>query len=238
MIPGLSEVGRCVAPDLVGFGRSDKPVAVNAYTYRSHARWVRKLIEQLDLRNITLICQDWGGSLGLRVLSQIPERFSRLVAMDTGIADGRFKREKGGPFLQWRRFSQQVREMDVARLMRRTLVDPDKLSDAEAAAYNAPFPSAEYQTAALVFPRLVPIGEDHPGAEENRRAIARLQELDLPVYLLWGKQDAITGPAAKAMLRIFPQAGEVELLDGAGHFIQEDAGEAAAERIRSWMTAT
>jgi haloalkane dehalogenase len=235
MIPGLSAAGRAIAPDLIGFGRSDKPVAANAYSYRSHARWVRKFIEQLDLRRITLVCQDWGGLLGLRVLSQTPERFARVVAMNTGISDGRIVGDKGPAFLQWRRFSQRVREMDVARLVRRTLVAPDRLSAQEAAAYNAPFPAVEYQRAVQVFPRLVPIREDDPGADENRRTIARLSELDLPVYLLWGAQDPITAPMARAMQQIFPQAGEAEFLEGAGHFIQEDAGEAAAQRILAWM---
>src|SRR5262249_32898263 len=156
-----------IAPDLVGFGRSDKPVAANAYTYKSHVRWLRSFIEGLDLGRITMVCQDWGGSIGLRALSQIPERFARLVAMNTGISDGS---SRGEAFLQWRRYSQRVPELDVPKLMRATLTK-QQLTSAEAAAYGAPFPSVEYQTAALVFPRLVPIRPDDPGAYDNRVAI-------------------------------------------------------------------
>jgi haloalkane dehalogenase len=232
MIPPLSHAGRVIAPDLVGFGRSDKPAAPNAYTYRSHARWLRRFIEKLDLQRITLVCQDWGGLLGLRVLSQTPERFQRVVAMNTGIS-------RGGPpteaFLRWRRFAQRVESLDVGRLINTTLVTR-KLSEAEHAAYDAPFPSKQYQTAALVFPRLVPIRHDHPGAYDNRVAIERLRQLDLPVLLIWGKHDAITAPAEAHLRSIFRNVVPTAWFN-AGHFIQEEAGLEAAERIREWMAA-
>ena len=231
MIPSLSSVGRVIAPDLIGFGRSDKPKAANAYTYKSHARWLRQLIEALDLKNTTMVCQDWGGLLGLRVLSEIPERFTRLVAMNTGISPGG---APGEAFLKWRHFSQRVVSMDVARMMRNTLTNR-QLTDAEAAAYDAPFPSKEYQTAALVFPRLVPIRKDHPGAYDNRVAIERLKTLDLPVLLPWGEKDAITAPAEPFLRSIFKNVAPRLIIPGAGHFIQEDAGEEVASQIMKWM---
>ena len=231
MIPPLSQFGRVIAPDLIGFGRSDKPVAANAYSYKSHVRWLRAFVETLDLRRITLVCQDWGGLLGLRLLSQIPERFERLVAMNTGISDGRAATDA---FYRWRRFSQRVAELDIALLMRNTLTRKN-LSDEEAAAYQAPFPAREYQMGARVFPRLVPVRPDHPGAYDNRLAIAKLQTLDLPVLLPWGDQDAITLPGRKLLQNIFRNAAPPIDIAGAGHFVQEDAGEEVATHIVNWM---
>ena len=231
MIPPLSQAGRVIAPDLIGFGRSDKPVADNAYSYKSHARWLRAFILALDLNRITMVCQDWGSLLGLRVLSQIPERFARLVAMNTAIPDGR---EPSDAFLKWRRFSQRVPSLDVPRLMRSTL-KKRQLSDAEAGAYAAPFPSIEYQTAALVFPRLVPIRPDHPGAYDNRVAIERLKTLELPVLLPWAAEDPITAPAEAQLRSIFKNVAPPIVIEGSGHFIQEDAGQEVAAHIRDWM---
>jgi haloalkane dehalogenase len=231
MIPPLAAAGRVIAPDLVGFGRSDKPAATNAYTYKSHTRWLRGFIEALDLQRITMVCQDWGGLLGLRILGQIPERFSRLVAMNTGISIGDPRSEA---FYRWRRFSQRVEALDLPMLMRNSLVKR-KLSDEEAAAYAAPFPSKEYQTAALVFPLLVPVRSDYPGVYENRQAIERLKTLELPVLLAWGAEDAITRPAEPFLRSIFRNVAPPLSIAGAGHFIQEDAGEEVAGHIISWM---
>jgi haloalkane dehalogenase len=233
MIPPLAEVGRVVVPDLIGFGRSDKPVATNAYSYKAHVRWLRKFVTALELKNITLVCQDWGGSLGLRVLAQMPTLFARLVAMNTGIGTGRGRTEA---FMQWRRFSQRVESLDLPKLMRNTLKQR-ALSEAEAAAYAAPFPSKEYQTAALVFPRLVPIRPDYPGAYDNRVAIEVLRTLELPVLLPWGAEDAITAPAEAHLRSIFHNAAPPLSIKGAGHFIQEDAGEEVAGHIVAWMAA-
>ncbi len=231
MIPPLAALGRVIVPDLVGFGRSDKPRHANAYSYKSHARWLRGFLTALDLRRITLVCQDWGGSLGLRALAAMPERFARLVAMDTGIADGH---GRGEAFLKWRRFSQRVEALDPGRLMRNTL-RRSRLSDAEADAYAAPFPSREYQTAALVFPRLVPIRPDHPGAYDNRLAIERLRTLDIAVLLIWGKLDDITAPSEAHLRSIFRNAAPTIWVEGAGHFIQEDAGQEVAAHIARWL---
>jgi haloalkane dehalogenase len=232
MIPPLAEAGHVIVPDLIGFGRSDKPKAPNAYSYKAHVRWLRKLIQSLDLRNVTLVCQDWGGALGLRVLAQMPERFKRLVAMNTGIPTG-----GGGPndtFLKWRRFSQRVEALDLPALVRGALKRRE-LSDAEAAAYAAPFPAKEYQTGALVFPRLVPIRPDHPGAYDNRLAVEVLKTLDLPVLLPWGADDPITAAGQAHLRSIFRNAAPPLSIAKAGHFIQEDAGEEVARHIVDWM---
>ena len=231
MIPPLAEIGRVIAPDLVGFGRSDKPAAANAYSYKSHVRWLRGFIEALDLRKITMVCQDWGGSLGLRVLAEQPERFARLVAMNTGISAGN---PRSDAFLKWRRFSQRVNALDLPTLMRNTL-KKRVLTDQEAAAYQAPFPSKEYQMGALVFPRLVPIRPDHPGAYDNRVAIGRLKTLDLPVLLPWGEEDPITAPARDFLRSLFRNSAPPIPISGAGHFVQEDAGEEVAAHIVEWL---
>jgi haloalkane dehalogenase len=231
MIPTLAKLGRVIVPDLIGFGRSDKPIAANAFTYKSHARWLRGFIAALDLQRTTMVCQDWGGVLGLRILGQIPERFARLVAMNTGISDGRVR---GDAFMKWRRFSQRVEFLDIPALMRNTL-KKRSLSDEEAAAYQAPYPSKDYQTAALVFPRLVPIRPDYPGVYENKLAIARLATLDLPVLLPWGAEDAITASSEPFLRKLFRNAAPPLSIAGAGHFIQEDAGEEVAEHIARWI---
>jgi haloalkane dehalogenase len=233
MIPPLARTGRVIVPDLIGFGRSDKPRAANAYSVKAHVRWLRGFIQALDLGRITLVCQDWGGSLGLRVLADMPERFARLVAMHTGISAGEFHSEA---FLKWRRFSQRVEMLDVPKLIRNTL-RRRVLTGAEAAAYDAPFPAREYQTGALVFPRLVPIRPDHPGAYDNGVAIARLRTLDLPVLLPWGDSDPITAPAQAHLRSIFPNAAPPLVIRDAGHFIQEDAGPEVAEHILRWLGA-
>jgi haloalkane dehalogenase len=233
MIPILAETGRVIVPDLIGFGRSDKPTPVNAYSYKSHVRWMRKFVEILDLKNITLVCQDWGGMIGMRVLSEKPERFKRLVAMNTGITPG-LKSHKA--FNDWLRASQGLKEMSVDQIMRFSVDRP--LSAAEAAAYQAPFPSKEYQTCALLFPRLVPIRPDQPGSYDNRVAIDRLKSLDLPVKLIWGEKDEVTKPNGPYLAKIFKKAGPIELIQNAGHMIQEDAGEEVATRILEWIKET
>lgn len=234
MMPALSAAGRVVVPDLIGFGRSDKPVVDNAYSYKAHARWLRRLLEALDLQRITLVCQDWGGLLGMRVLSQMPDRFARLVAMNTGFPTG--ERGPGTAFLRWRLYSQRQRVLDVPAMMRNA-VRGRALSEAEASAYGAPFPSVEYQTAALVFPRLVPTRVDHPGAYDNRRAMEVLRTLDIPVLLPWADGDAITGSDGGNLREIFRNVAPPLRIAGAGHFIQEDRGEEVAEQIVRWMGA-
>jgi haloalkane dehalogenase len=231
MIPALQRVGHAIVPDLIGFGRSDKPRVANAYSYRAHTRWLRGFVEALGLERITLVCQDWGGLLGLRLLAQMPERFARLVAMNTGFPDGRRRNEA---FLKWRRFSQRVEFLDVAQLMH-NMLRLRSLSDDEAAAYQAPFPAREYQAAALAFPRLVPVRWEDSGAYENRVALRTLRELKLPVFLAWGEEDPITRPAEAWLREIFAHAMPTCWVRGAGHFVQEEAGEEIAARVAEWM---
>ena len=232
MIPILAEVGRVVVPDLIGFGRSDKPALPQAYSYRAHARWLYRFVETLDLRNVTLVCQDWGGLLGLRVLARMPERFRRAVPMNTGFPCGE---PPGDAFLAWRRFSQSRADLDVPELMRRS-VRRATFNDAEAAAYGAPFPSREHRLAARIFPRLVPTRPDHAGAYDNRRAADVLRGLDVAVLPIWGDADPVTKVWEPRVRDLFARA---ELSDtvwvSAGHFLQEDAGDEVARAIVSWI---
>jgi haloalkane dehalogenase len=230
MIPILSGAGQTIVPDLIGFGRSDKPVLPNAYSYRSHVRWMRKFIEAVDLQHITLICQDWGGLIGLRVLSQIPQRFRSAIIMNTGIPTGG---EPGDAFNAWRMYSQRIAEFDIPSLMAQAV--RRKLTDGEIGAYGAPFPTRAYQTGALLFPRLVPNRPDHPGAYDNRMAVEILKTLDMPVYLIFGENDAVTGPMEAVLKTIFKNIRDILRVPEAGHFIQEDAGERVGEKIKNWM---
>jgi haloalkane dehalogenase len=231
MIPPLEASGRVIVPDLIGFGRSDKPVEKAAYTYRSQARRVRKFIEALNLQEITLVCQDWGGLLGLRVLSEIPDRFTRVVVMNTGLPCGE---PQTATFLDWRRFSQSQPYLEAGQLLGR-LVTRRKLSQQESAAYDAPFPGPEYQAGALAFPTLVPIRADQLASYENRNAAARLSKLKIPTFMIWGEQDGVSAvwePQLRKLLR--PSEATIMIKD-AGHFIQEDAGSEVAEHIASWL---
>jgi haloalkane dehalogenase len=226
MIPTLAKMGRVVVPDYIGFGRSDKPVDDNAYSYKAHCRWMRQFISKLDLKNITLVCQDWGGPIGLRVVSQMPERFRRIIPMNTGIPNG--MGGGGDAFMAWRRFSQRQRFLDVH-------IASANATPEEQNAYRAPFPSEQYQAGALVFPRLVPMRPDHPGAYDNRVAIEKLRTLNIPVLPIAGENDPITAGAVHLLRSIFKNVAPAVTIKGAGHFIQEDAGEEVAKRIAEWM---
>jgi haloalkane dehalogenase len=232
MIPPLAARGRVIVPDLIGFGRSDKPALTTAYTYRSHARWLRRFIESLDLGRITLVCQDWGGLLGLRAVAHRPERFQRIVAMNTGLPIGG---HPGEAFLKWRRFSQRIEAFDMPKFMQLSFKRP--APDEVLQAYAAPFPEPRYQTAAIAFPRLVPTRRDAPGVFENRQAIGRLRSLTIPVLLPWSDGDPVTEPARDFLSSIFPNVHGSPTIANAGHFIQEDAGEEVASLISEWMAS-
>jgi haloalkane dehalogenase len=190
MIPVLTAAGhRCVAPDLIGFGRSDKPTPRAEYTYQRHVDWMREaLFDRLDLRGLTLVCQDWGGLIGLRLVAEHPERFSRVVAANTFLPTG--DRNPGDAFLAWQRFSQETPELHVGGIVKggcRTELDA-----ATIAAYDAPFPDESYKEGARQFPLLVPTSPDDPAAPANRKAWESLQTFDKPFLCAFSDQDPIT----------------------------------------------
>ncbi|REK06853.1 MAG: alpha/beta fold hydrolase [Planctomycetota bacterium] len=229
MIPALSKQGRVVAVDLVGFGRSDKPVGRKTYTYKLHHDALAAFIEELDLKNITLVCQDWGGLLGLPIAVEQPERFARLVVMNTGLPVS--GKPFGPAFMAWRAFAEKSTDMDIGRLIQQATVSD--LSDEVLAAYNAPFPDVSYKDGALEFPLLVPVSEDAEALPAMRAAADGLSKWTKPALVMFSDKDPITAGGDKYFRQLIPTAKdepEITIQDG-GHFLQEDQGEVIAEHI-------
>ncbi len=189
MIPIISDSGfRVVAPDLVGFGRSDKPADRNDYTYQRHVDWMQGWLDNIDLRRITLVCQDWGGLIGLRLVVQNIDRFVRVVVANTGLPTGEHAVTEA--FLNWRKYSIEVPDFDVGAIV--TTGCRTTLADDAIAAYDAPFPDDTYKEGARIFPSLVPITPDDPASEANRKAWKVLSKFDKPFLTAFSDEDAIT----------------------------------------------
>jgi haloalkane dehalogenase len=234
MIPVFTAAGhRVLAPDLIGFGRSDKPTRRADYTYQRHVDWMVGWLQQVDLRAITLVCQDWGGLIGLRLVAQMPDRFARLVIANTALPTG--DQPMSAAFHSWRDFSQSVPEFNAGRIVYGGTTSG--LTDAEIAAYNAPFPDARYQAGARQFPMLVPDSPADPAAGPNRAAWVVLQSLDTPVITLFGADDKVMAGVETVFQRRMPGAkGQAHaILPDAGHFIQEDAGVDLAQATLDFM---
>lgn len=234
MIPIFIKAGfRTITPDLIGFGRSDKPKQLEDYTYERHSAWLRSLVETLNLRDISMVCQDWGGLLGLRLLAEMPDRFSAVVASNTFLPTGEEKVPSA--FLKWREFSQTVPEFPVGGVLDMGTVS--ELSEDVKRAYDAPFPDDSYKAGARIFPKLVPVAPDDPGAARNRRSWEVLSSLEVPFLVAFGDSDPITGGAA-AILResIAGALGKPHCtIEGAGHFIQEDKPKKLATVARDFF---
>jgi haloalkane dehalogenase len=238
MIPVLAAAGyRCIAPDLVGFGRSDKPTQRTDYTYQRHLDWMRAaLFDALDLTHLVLMCQDWGGLIGLRLLAEHPERFDAAVAANTFLPTG--DRDPGEAFNNWRDFSQRVETFPTGFIVNSGCTTD--LDEKVVAAYDAPFPDERYKEGARQFPTLVPARPDDPASEPNRAAWERLHKFDKPFLCAFGDSDAITGGSDKYLIAEIPgAAGQPHTtIVGGGHFIQEDRGVELAEVIVSWLANT
>lgn len=233
MLPILAPRFRVVAPDYAGFGRSDKPAEIGWYTYDRHVASVAALIEHLGLEQITVVVQDWGGPIGLRVAVESPERFARLVVMNTGLFVG-----GGWPtpaFLRWRAFAERTGlDLPVGRVMQASVVHP--LDEATVAAYEAPWPVRESKAGVAAFPLLVPISPDHPNAGVLRRVAEGLRARPLPALVAWSDQDPVfTLEHGRAIAEALPGADGLWVVEGAGHMLQEDRGEAIAKRIVEWI---
>jgi haloalkane dehalogenase len=227
MIPVLTAAGlRAVAPDLIGFGRSDKPVRREDYTYERHVAWVRSFLEAAGLRGITLVCQDWGGLIGLRLVAEVPERFARVVAANTFLPTG--DQKVSDAFLRWREFSQTVPEFPVGRIVNGGCTS--ELSAEVIAAYDAPFPDESYKAGARQFPTLVPARPDDPASAANRRAWQALERCNKPFLTAFSDSDPITAGGDRVLQARIPGArGRPHpTITGAGHFLQEDRGEELA----------
>jgi haloalkane dehalogenase len=238
MIPRLADAGlRAIAPDLVGFGRSDKPTRPEDHSYARHVEWVRFLVEDvLDLRGVTLVGQDWGGLIGLRLAAEHPHRFARIVAANTGLPTG----DHPMPDI-WHRFREAMQTapvIDVGRAMRVGCKRP--MSDAVRAGYDAPFPDETYKAGARAMPGLVPITPDDPATEANRAAWAVLAGSDTPALIAFSDSDPITGAMRPILQRVLPgaQGREHPTIENAGHFLQEDAGPELAAAIIAFVEST
>jgi haloalkane dehalogenase len=235
MIPIFVRAGfRAIAPDLVGFGRSDKPTDPAAYTYAAHVAWMKALLEALDLRDVTLVAQDWGSLVGLRLAAENDERFARIVIANGFLptADRRVPRA----FRIWRAFSRYSPVFPIGRIVASGCVT--KLSPRVRAAYDAPFPSRRYKAGARVFPSLVPVEPDDPAVPANRAAWEKLGRWEKPFLTLFGKNDPILGRGDRPLQAHVPGAkGQPHERFWGGHFVQEDRGEYLAEKIVEWLGA-
>lgn len=229
MIPVLVDYGfRAIAPDLIGFGKSDKITEKSAYSYASHLKWLRTFIEKLDLTKITLFCQDWGGLLGLRLITEMEERFPLVVASNTTLPTGDIPMPES--FQKWREFSQNSPKFDIGRVIQMGTLQ--ELSEEVVAAYNAPFPSEEFKAGARIFPTLVPASPDDPESNNNRLAWQQLMQWKKPFLTVFGDSDDIMRGADKALQKFIPGTkGQKHTMLNAGHFIQEEKGEELATLI-------
>ncbi len=223
MIPPLVAAGhRVIAPDLVGFGKSDKPTEQSDYTYERHVAWMQELIvDRLDLRDATFFGQDWGGLVGLRLVADNPDRFARVVIGNTGLPTG--EHAPSDAFMAWQRFSQTTPVFDIGFLIQSAT--NVTLTDGEVAAYDAPFPDDTYKAGARIFPSLVPTSPDDPAADANKAAWEVFKQWQKPFICCFSDGDPVTGGGDKPFKALVPGAqGQPHVtVEGAHHFFQEDA---------------
>ncbi len=237
MIPVLVDAGlRAVAIDLIGFGRSDKPTRRDDYTYQAHVEWTWAAIEAIGLTDLTLVCQDWGGLIGLRLVGEHPDRFARVVAANTMLPTG--DHHPGEAFLAWQRFSQEIPDFPVGQIINGGCVST--LAPEVIAAYDAPFPDDAYKAGVRQFPLLVPTSPDDPAAPANRAAWEVLSTFDKPFLCAFSDSDPITRGADAVLGRLIPGAhGQSPVtIVGGGHFLQEDKGRELADVVVRFVGAT
>ena len=230
MIPVFLDTGaRVVAPDLIGFGRSDKPVDEAAHSFDFHRRSLLAIVDALDLKNITLVVQDWGGLLGLTLPMAAPERYTRLLVMNTGFGTGQVT----AGFRAWRTYANGRPDLPVGELFRRSVAG---LSDAEVAAYDAPFPDARYKAALRAFPNLVPDGDDAPGAALSREAMQWFKtQWRGDSFMAIGVQDPVMGvPSMLSLRAAIPGCPEPLRVEDGGHFVQEQGERIARAALAQW----
>ena len=234
MIPPLADAGlRVIAPDLVGFGKSDKPVRKSDYTYARHVNWMRAFVEALDLTEITLFCQDWGSLIGLRVAAENEHRFARIALGNGGLPTGDQQMPKA--FLVWRNFARFSPWFPIGKIIQKATVTD--LTDDVVAGYDAPFPSARYKAGARAFPMLVPITPDDPASDANRAAWKVFEDWQKPFLTTFSNRDPVTRGLDKVWQDRVPGARGIEhmTIENAGHFLQEDKGAELAAILVSFV---
>jgi haloalkane dehalogenase len=234
VIPPVRDAGfRCLAPDLPGFGRSDKPIDIGWYSYDRHTSSVASLLDELDVRGATVVVHDWGGPIGLRLAAERPDRIERVVILDTGLFTGRQRMNEA--WMAFRNFVERTEDLPVGLLVRRGCHhDP---GDEVVAAYDAPFPNAASKAGARAFPLILPLSPDDPGASTGQRVLDALRGDQRPKLLLWADSDPVL-PLETG--RRFAQAlgtGIDHVIPGAGHFLQEDAGPEIGRLIAGWLAS-
>lgn len=237
MIPPLVNAGyRTIAIDFIGFGRSDKFAEKEEYTYQMCVDTLWTFIQHLELHGITLFGQDWGGLIGLRVVAEHPELFSRVIAANTGLPTGEGRVTEA--FLTWQRFSQTSPTFDIGRLIQGATVT--EVPADVIAAYDAPFPDDTYKAGARIWPSLVPTSPDQPGAEENRKAWQVLRHWEKPFLTAFSDSDPVTRGGERIFQTAVPGAKNQShvMITGAGHFLQEDKGEELATVIIDFISRT
>ena len=237
MIPGIVAAGhRAVAPDLIGFGRSDKPSDQADYSFQRHIDWVTAFLVQMDLRGVTLFGQDWGAVLGLRVAAENEERFARIVIGNGGLPTG--DRPPNEAFMRWQKFSQTAPKFEIGRIIQASTVN--ELPDGVVAAYDAPFPDDSYKAGARIFPTLVPSTPDDPATVANRKAWEVLEGWKKPFLTAFSDSDPITKGGEHVMQKRIPGAeGQPHVtIAGGGHFLQEDKGEELARVLVDFIART
>lgn len=232
IIPALTARGhRAIAPDLIGFGRSDKPADRRDYTYARHVAWMSQWLTELDLKDVTLFCQDWGGLIGLRLLTAFPERFAGAVVSNTGLPVGSGMSEG---FKTWLEFSQNVPQMPIGTIV--NMGTGRDLSAAEIAAYDAPFPDESYKEGARQFPTLVPVTPEHAQVAENLAAWKVLEAFDRPLLTAFSDNDPVSrGGDVPFQARVPGAKGQPHVTLKGGHFVQEDSPAEIADLINAMI---
>ncbi len=235
VIPPVRDAGfRCIAPDLVGFGRSDKPTDVGWYSYDRHCALAATLVEDLDLRDATFVVHDWGGPIGLRIAMERPERVSRIVVMDTGLWTGR--QRMSDAWWAFRNFVERTEDLPISFLV--DGATKRELSEEEKAAYDAPFPDPPSKAGARAFPLLIPHEEDGPGAAEGRAVLEALRADARPLLMLWADQDPVlTLEVGERFAAAIGHPGIDRVIRDASHFLQEDQGPEIGRAIADWLRA-